>query len=183
MPTNANASPIIPLTFKEHFEKGYEDFPVVRLKVTALFETRDRQADINHTIYDGVIVDTGSPFCILAHDFHSRRDIHIHQELGLRPYRVLSMTGQPVLQRFCRIGIRLYCAQLPSPAYVPDQFLSVQAYLLDASQRPGKGVIIGLQAIRQHFRLHVEADNAHLQVRSSLTPPLSTPLPLPGTSA
>jgi hypothetical protein len=154
----------VPLQWRLHQEKTFPLFPIPRLVTTILVEAADPAQQVS-MIEMGVLVDTGSPFCIISHDFQRRGSLRIYQDLGMQPYRLLSMTGQPSLQRFCVIGLRFWVSQ-PQMAYVPERFLPMKAYLLDATVRPGKGMVLGLDALREHFRTHIEEGNSFLQLRS-----------------
>ena len=91
--------------------------------------------------------------------------------LGPKPYRVASSTEAPNLQRFVEIGLRFY-VHAPSGArsYWPQEFVPVRAYFLEADQRPQGKVLIGLDALLDHFATHIEKNNSYLKAREQSPP-------------
>lgn len=166
MPLTLSRSPLrVPLLHKPYFEAAFPHFPLLRLLTDVLVESSDPHFPEHRATHQGLIVDTGSPYAILSHRFLQNVPVRIRQDFGMRPYRILSTTGQPVMQRFCEVGLR-FLATKPNLCFVPDHYVAVKAYLLDATQRPGKGIVLGLDALREHFITHLEEGNSFLQLWS-----------------
>jgi hypothetical protein len=165
MPLNLSRSPLrVPLLHKPYFEASFPQFPLPRLLADVLVERSDPHFPEQMATHQGLIVDTGSPYFIISHRFLQKVPVRIRQDFGMRPYRVLSTTGQPVMQRFCEVGLR-FLAVRPRLAFVPDRYIAVKAYLLDNTVRPSKGIILGLDALGEHFIAHLEDGNSFLQLR------------------
>lgn len=119
-----------------------------------------------YTYFAGALIDTAAPYVVIPHEVHVDQHLKLYQDLGQRPYRLLSEHGPAVLQQFAEVGLR-FLAKLPDGklAYLPEQFVRVKAYLLDAATRPKKKMLIGLEALRDNFIGHLEKENAYLQER------------------
>jgi hypothetical protein len=155
---------MIPLSLAPTIEKPWPQFPLWRVKVDVWLEPADPNVMPFMTRWAGAIVDIGAPYSILPHRFHHQGLVHIRQDFGYRPFRILAKQA-PVMQRFVEVGIRFLVTK-PQMAYQPDQFLPIKAYLLDAGQRPTGVFVLGLDALREHFRTHIEEGNSFLQLRS-----------------
>lgn len=171
------------------YDPGTGSFPIPRLFADVYFEPAN-QAPTSKTFYENAFVDTGAPYLILPHSFHSSGSIKVCQHHGKQLYRVRSMGGAPVLQSFATVEIRFLVntqeaharqqvwSQLtnqPAPAalgqsqkawsYEPGQPLEVQAYLLEPRIPPG-AVVIGLKALHDHFIFVMVGDMAFLLPRT-----------------
>jgi hypothetical protein len=151
---------VIPLTFRDSPDPAYPWFPIPRLLVAGLFEPWQLPPD-GRTVFDAAFIDTAAPYVIIPHALHRSGLIRIYNDLGPQPYRVLSMGTQTVWQPFAEVGIR-FLVMKPSPRYRPDSFAMVKAYLLEQGVTPTGRVVIGLDAIRSHFRLYVGQAGAFL---------------------
>ena len=96
----------IPLRFTDHHTSLDPSFAVPRLQADVLFEPYELPCDAR-TFFSGAILDTGAPYTVIPFSVHKSERIKIHQELGSRLYRVLSMEG-PLFQRFVEVGIRFF---------------------------------------------------------------------------
>jgi hypothetical protein len=158
--------PAIPLAWKDYFDARYPDFPIPRLIVDVLFEPSRPDTPAAYTYFEAALIDTAAPYVVIPHHVHGDRHVKLYQDLGHRPYRLLSEHGPAIPQRFAEVGLQ-FLAKLPDGklAYLPDHFVRVKAYLLDAVTRPKKRVLIGLEALRDNFIGHLEKETAYLQER------------------
>lgn len=149
---------MIPLTFLNERPRAYPQFRIPRLLVGGQFEPRAWPAN-GRTDFGGAIVDTGAGYVIIPYAVHHPGLLQIHRDLGSQPYRLTSMTASPIMQRLVEVGIRFLVVS-PTLEYRPAQYVRVAAYLLAQNVRPTGKVIIGLDAIRKHFALFLDATRA-----------------------
>lgn len=138
---------MIPLDRHTHFEPP-NNFPVRRLRIDGEFEVKTGLPHYR-AAFANAIVDTGSPYVIIPHFVH-KPGLKIYPDLGRQPYQLKSINSQ---QPFAEVGLR-FMVQQPVRAFRPPKFVRVKAYLLESGVAPHK-VVIGLDAIEQHFILYV----------------------------
>jgi hypothetical protein len=159
---------MVPLIFQEVFDPRFPDFPVTRVQASVHFEPALPDMRVVTTYFEGALIDTGAGYLTIPQKLHRLSRLKIYQELGKKPFRILSDVGDPHLQRFAEVGLRFLIKQSNgSYAYWPKEFVKVKAFLLDEDTRPKTKVLIGLDALLEHFVTHVEKGNSYLKARGS----------------
>lgn len=95
------------------YDPGRGPFPIPRLLANVLFEPTPTLPTAK-TYFPRAIADTGSPYLILPHAFHSPNSSRatpllltkVYYDHGERLYRNPSMGGDPVFQPFVTVGVR-----------------------------------------------------------------------------
>jgi hypothetical protein len=100
---------MIPIPLK--YDPGQGLFPIPRLLANVYFEPTSAGATPK-TYFPRAIADTGAPYLILPHSFHSPvlpgggiSPLQVYQHHGQRLYGLPSL-GSPVFQPFATIGVR-----------------------------------------------------------------------------
>ncbi len=150
---------MIPLLLRDELVPDHPQLPIPRLLIDGQFEPSVGPPDAR-TAFAVAYVDTGAPYVIIPHKTHKSGLIRIYQDLGLQPYRLSSMGGVPLLQAMVEVSVRFLVPVPGGYDYFPPQFAPVKAYLLEQNLRPIDRVVIGLDAIRTHFPLFVNATRA-----------------------
>jgi hypothetical protein len=153
-------------------DSRFPDFVVPRLQTAVLFEPTRPETPEAYTFSPKAFLDSATPYTVVPHTVHCSGHIKIYQDLGQRPYRVLSVSGEPLLQRFAEVGLRLRGPVLPEGKidYLPESFVRVKAFLLEANVRPLGVVLVGLDTLLSHFVLHAEHENTTLDLRTTKKP-------------
>ncbi|MCC6418328.1 MAG: hypothetical protein IT429_08805 [Gemmataceae bacterium] len=132
----------------------------MRLLADGAFEPLVPPID-GRTAFAGAIVDTGAPYVIIPHILHRAGHIKVYTDLGSQPYRVLSMSGAPLMQPFVEVGLCFLAkGDAGAFAYRPAPCVPVKAYLLEQNVSPIRRVVIGLDAIRTHLPLYADGNRA-----------------------
>jgi hypothetical protein len=159
---------MVPLRLKTQSDPRFPDFSISRIVTDVQFEAVGPEVLPGATVFDSAVVDTGAGYLVIPQQVHKSQLFKIHQEFGLKPYRVTSMKDDPILQRFAELGLRFLVTHPDGTCgYWPDQFIRVTAYLLDAEQRPKNTVLLGLDLLLQHFITNLEKGNTFLKARGS----------------
>ena len=159
---------MVPLALRQAFDPRFPDFPVSRKTADVFFEPIQPDEKSGLTHFQGAIVDSACGYTVIPYRVHRFGLIKIHEELGVRPYRVLSEQGPPDLQRFAEVGLRFLTKQADGqPGYWPSEFVRIKAYLLDEVSRPTGVVLLGLDTLLEHFITHLEKNNSFLKARDA----------------
>jgi hypothetical protein len=94
----------VPLMLLRQRSQRYPDFTAHRLCVPILVETQGASSR-KSPLWPYAIIDTGAPYSIIPHAFHSAVALRIHEDYGKQPYAVLS-EEERLTQRLVLIGIR-----------------------------------------------------------------------------
>ncbi len=138
---------MIPVDFSdEHAEPEYPDFPIYRYKMEMIRIESAGGLPGSTCVEAGAFVDLGAPYLVLPYHVHHHRDIRIHEDFGLRPYRThwiedhegTEKTRKKVLicQRFCRVGIQ-FLANMEKVSKIVKELFQKQA---SGPRRPEQSV-------------------------------------------
>ena len=153
-------------------DSRFPDFIVTRLRTAVHLEPAQPDTLEAYTFSPKAFLDSAAPYTIIPHTVHQSGHIKVYQELGQRPYRVLSTSGEPLMQRFVEIGLR-FRGPLPPEGkidYWPEAFMRVKAFFLEPDVRPQGVVLVGLDTVLSHFILHAERGESSLELRAAETP-------------
>ncbi len=159
---------MVPLVFREAFDPRFPDFPVPRNQANVHFEPMRPSIPMQDTYFEGALVDSAAGYTVIPCKIHSSGLLKIHQELGTKPYQILSEHGTPNLQRFAEVGIRFLIKQPDGNlGYWPEEFVKIKAYLLDEGAWPAGKVLLGLDTLLENFITHLEKNNSFLKGRDA----------------
>jgi hypothetical protein len=155
---------MVPLLVKTIFDPRFPGFPVRRLVANLLLEPTGPAVPSGSTIAEGAVIDSAAGYMIIPYKVHRSQYLKIYQELEAKPYRILSMHGEPTMQRFAEVGLRFLVKDSTGQfGYWPAEFVRVKAYLLDEAARPKDKVLVGLDALLENFITHLEKSNSYLK--------------------
>lgn len=159
---------MVPLVLKQSIDPRFPDFPVSRNTAEIFFEAVQPDAALRFALFAETIVDSAAGYTVVPYRFHSSGLLKIYQELGPKPYRILSEHGPPNFQRFAEVGFH-FLVQQPDgkPGCWPEEVIRIKAYLLDEGTRPTKTVLLGLDTLLEHFITHLEKNNSFLKARDA----------------
>jgi hypothetical protein len=95
----------IPLRFRQEVSDRDPGFLIPRLRVDVLLEQERMEAA--KSFFANAVVDTGSPYVVLPHRFHTAAKPRIYTDLGQHLYRVSSMSGAR-FQPFAEVGLKFF---------------------------------------------------------------------------
>jgi len=150
---------VIPLVVKEVFDPRIPDFPLLRLMADVWFEPARPDTPIAYTYCPAALVDSAAPYVVVPMKSTDRGISRSTRNGGPRPYRILSDQGEPVLQRFAEVGLRFLTGQ-PSGGLVAlaGSIRARQGLPSGRRSKAVKKVLIGLDALFEHFATHLERE-------------------------
>jgi hypothetical protein len=155
---------MVPLLVRTVFDPRFPDFPVRRVVANLVLEPAGPAVPSGFTIAEGAVIDSAAGYMIIPYKVHRSQYLKIYQELGAKPYRILSMHGEPTVQRFAEVGLRFLVKDSAGQlGYWPAEFVRVKAYLLDDATRPKIKVVVGLDMLLENFITHLEKNHSYLK--------------------